>query len=277
MGCDPSLAGGLADLGAVRWWACGSAKMRRCRRLASSHGRPSLGRQPAGRVFVADTVYQGRLFVVRTLPWRGNVRLRVRPRVRGAARVGARVVPSAGSWVGGWPAESDGLGLEACPTRSSTRGCVMVSGGQQGCPGVGTAAAVIAQRFTGWYLFALDQRLDAGDVCAAVAYGREAEIPAGSIGPTIVRSFPAGPIVGSTPHGHNVHPSDLPLARGSRMDQEPVRLSSRASHPGLTGDARRGVRPHGARDGAALLAWRSGSVSRVVRASLRGPSRGCPR
>ena len=59
MGGDPSLAGGFADLGAVRWWACGSAKMRRCRRLASSHGRPSLGRQPAGRVFVADTVYQG--------------------------------------------------------------------------------------------------------------------------------------------------------------------------------------------------------------------------
>jgi hypothetical protein len=37
-----------------------------------------------------------------------------------------------------------------------------------------------------------------------------------------------------------LHPSDLPLAGRSRMEQEPLGLEPRASHPALTGDARRG-------------------------------------
>jgi hypothetical protein len=94
-------------------------------------------------------------------------------------------------WRGGWGTEFDQLGVEACRTDSARR-CVMVSGGQLGCPD--HSRAVLGSSIKGWYVFALDARSPADQACAGVGYSSESAIPVWPIGQTVVRSPPRGPV-----------------------------------------------------------------------------------
>ena len=125
--------------------------------------------------------------------WHGRVTAASRPRLLGQPRVGARVNPVRAGWTGGWGNESDQLGVEACRTKTA-RHCVIVSGGGLGCPD--HSRAVARRAIKGWYLFALDARSPADEVCAGVAYGSESDIPLWHVGRTVARSAPLGPVGG---------------------------------------------------------------------------------
>jgi hypothetical protein len=191
---NPAVAGSFGDLGVGRWSRCSPRASSSCRPVKSSHGVLESGPVPAGTVFELTTKYRGQTFAARTVAWRGSVRAAARPQLRGRVRVGATVTPIAGRWAGGWGSESDQLGVEACLTASG-RGCVMLGGGEQGCPG-GRARAVVGGWFTGWYLLALDGRIPRDYACAGVAYALEADIPPWKVSPTIARSRPLARVTG---------------------------------------------------------------------------------
>jgi hypothetical protein len=130
------------------------------------------------------------------------------PVLHGAIRAGATVTVGAGRWAGGFGIETDQLGIEACRPSSAT-GCVMLSGEQLSCRAVDGCGsnggpihgpvnrARIGTWYSGWYLFALDARLD-NTASGLVGYG---VVPPWSTWPTVVRSVPYGPASGPrSPH-----------------------------------------------------------------------------
>jgi hypothetical protein len=249
---NPALAGSFGDLGAGRWSLCSSPGSGTCTPAKSTRGGFEPGPVPAGTVFELTTTYRGQTFAVRTVAWRGSVRATARPRLDGRFRVGATVTPIAGRWTGGWGSESDQLGVEACLTASG-RGCVMLGGGEQGCPG-GRARAVVGGWFTGWYLYALDGRIARDNACAGVGYALEADIPPWKVGPTIARSRRVARVIG--PPAPTVSIRRKARVRGGRVLVARIRCSSPcrvdlvvdeigvgqfASHSTLTGSALVGV------------------------------------
>jgi hypothetical protein len=249
---NPALAGSFGDLGAGRWSRCSSPGSGACTPVKSTRGGLEPGPVPAGTVFELTTTYRGQAFAVRTVPWRGSVRATARPRLDGPARVGATVTPIAGRWAGGWGSEFDQLGVEACRTTSG-RGCVMLGGGEQGCPG-GRGRAVVGGWFTGWYLYALDGRIARDYACAGVAYALEADVPPWRVGPTVARTRPLGRVIGPPPPKVSIRRQAV--VRGGRVLVARIRCSSRcrvqlvvdesslgqfASHSTLTGSALIGV------------------------------------
>ena len=115
------------------WTICPPAPGSACHPVPrTKHAILNPGREPAGTTFVATVRLGGRTYTAR-VTWHGQVRAVAPPRVVGPTRFGARVTVAAGVWTGGWGDEFDQLGLEACRTPSGT-GCVVLSGGQYGCP-----------------------------------------------------------------------------------------------------------------------------------------------
>jgi hypothetical protein len=178
------------SLATPRWSICPTPAKRRCVAAPTRQQSLSPGPRPRGTVFRAAARYMGRTYTAQ-VTWGGTVTVLLPPSLSGHARVGLRLVPTPGIWRGGWGTEFDQLGVEVCQTRSA-RQCVMVSGGQLGCPD--HSRAVIRRTMTGWYVFALDARSPADEACAGVAYGSESAIPVWPIGRTVVRSAPLGPV-----------------------------------------------------------------------------------
>jgi hypothetical protein len=170
------------------------------------------GPQPAGTVFRLSATYRGRTYSS-SLTWRGRVRSVTRPVLAGPARFDAVVGGSAATWMGGWGAENDQLGIEACRTAGG-RDCVMLNGEELQCPrggACGSLGAVVdrLQRpdrarvgnwYTGWYLFALDAHRG-NDISELVGYSSPAAIPPWPMNATVTRSEPYGPVSGPpAPH-----------------------------------------------------------------------------
>jgi hypothetical protein len=154
------------------------------------------GPEPAGTGFVASAAYGAQTYAASVI-WHGPVRAQTPPSLRGSRRVGRTVIPVAGSWTGGWGAEYDQLGVEACRTRGGQH-CRMLGGGEYGCPD-GSSRARLGGRFTSWYLFALDARMPRDGACAGTGYSSNIDLPLWKLGPTVVRSRALGRIDGRPP------------------------------------------------------------------------------
>lgn len=212
---NPSLVANFSPNGSLAepsWAICRAPSTNRCRPVATTHAVLEPGPEPAGTVFVATSTYLGRIYSAR-VTWEGLVRTLVTPRVRGRATVGSQVIPVVGRWAGGWGTEFDQLGVEACRTAQGQE-CVMLSGGQLGCPGSGAGVAV-GGWFTGWYLFGLDERSARDEACAGVAYGLPADVPLWPLGQTIARSAPLGPVTGPPAPRVSIRP--VALLRSGRV------------------------------------------------------------
>lgn len=177
-----------------RWTICSPAPNSTCDHLKQTH-RSSLrsGPEPAGTVFVASDIAGGHTYTAR-ITWHGRVRALAPPRLLGPARFGAQVTVAAGRWTGGWGGEFDQLGVEACRTRAAT-GCVVLSGGQYGCPGE-PPNATVGGWLPGMFLFAYDLRIPRDQACAGVGYSYPGAIPPWPAQQIVARSGPAGPVTG---------------------------------------------------------------------------------
>jgi hypothetical protein len=192
---DPLLVANFNGAGLPpRWSICSPAPKSSCDHLEQTK-RSSLrpGPEPAGTVFVASAAAGGHTYTAR-VTWHGRVRALAPPRLLGPAKFGAHVSVAAGRWTGGWGAEFDQLGLEACKTRAGTE-CVVLSGGQYGCPGQ-PPNATVGGWLPGMFLFAYDLRLPHESACAGVGYSYPGAIPPWPAHPIVARSTPAGPVTG---------------------------------------------------------------------------------
>lgn len=192
--------GGLAK---PHWSICSPPDVNVC--MPAKRGNEfQPGPIPAGTVFQATATYKGQTYVARSAPWLGTVRAIVVPRLDGHPRYGARVRPHGASWAGGWQTDptfksqsgpdSGGRGpnfdlvsVEACRTRTVRR-CVNLSAPQG--YGFSRRPPVVGAWFTGWYLFAFDQRLAKDTLFAQPAYGRPADVPPVQVSDTVARSAP---------------------------------------------------------------------------------------
>jgi len=150
------------------------------------------GPEPTGTMFQASAVYGGTTYTTTSDPWRGAVAATAPPTLTGQPRVGAVVTPHAGSWTGGWGGEFDLARVEACRTRDG-RDCTTIS-----YPHAfrDRDAARIDPRWSGAWLFALDQRYARDTFWAEPAILYPFGIPPLAVGPTVSRSDPLGPVTG---------------------------------------------------------------------------------
>jgi len=193
-----------------------------------------------GTTFEASATYGGITYAARTDPWLGPVTATAPPTLTGRPKVGARVTPHAGSWTGGWGGEYDTLHVEACRTASG-HGCTVIAH-----PWVSRSTRrAIDPRWSGYHLFAFDERFARDTVATDIAYLRPEAIPPAFVGATIARSAPLGPV------------------RGPKL-----RLRK---HPLLRRDDRllvgRATCPHGCRVGVTVY---DGERMRRVRLRVRG-------
>ncbi len=159
------------------------------------------GPSKPGTVFEAAATHDGLRYVRRAPVWRGTVRAVSPAVVQGAARFGAFVSAAGARWTGGWAptgphghgASFDLLSVEACRTATG-HGCVNLS--PQANIGYSERPVRVDDWFTGWYLFAFDQREAADTAFAEPGYSRAAAIPPVRVDATVSRSAPAGPIAG---------------------------------------------------------------------------------
>ncbi len=199
-----------------RWSACAPAEPTTCRPIRTRGTNDTSvflnpGRTPAGTVFQAILTVHGRTYVARTGVWLGTVHVVSPPTLSGSPRFGAVVAPHGARWAGGWaaqptpdlfadgtgPANEDALSLEACRTPDGHR-CVNLT--PQGVHGLYSSRPVaIDNWFTGWYLFAFDQRLATPVLIAEPGYGTASIMPTLKIGATVGRSAPLGPVTGPPP------------------------------------------------------------------------------
>ena len=102
--------------------------------------------------------------------------------------------PIGAHWSGGWgrPGDFSYLHVEACRTVMARR-CVTLSAQGEDYPGSG-APPVVAPRYAGWYLFAIDARYSKDSLFAGVGYGAARFVPPVEAGPTVIRSRPYGPV-----------------------------------------------------------------------------------
>jgi len=150
------------------------------------------GPEPAGTTFEASATYAGTTYTARSHPWQGTVAAIAPPTLTGVPKVGTVVTPHTGSWTGGWSGDFDLSHVEACRTRDG-RGCTTIS-----YPHAfrDRYAARIDPRFSGDWLFALDERYGRGTVFTAVGILWPFGIPPTPPGPTVSRSAPLGPVTG---------------------------------------------------------------------------------
>ena len=153
----------------------------------------SPGPEPAGTMFVATETSGGRTYRA-SVTWQGRVTAVSPPSVVGRPRFRAHVTAIAGHWTGGWGNEFDQLGVEACRTRRGS-GCVVLSGGQYGCPGQ-PARATVGGWLPGMYLFAFDLRLAHDEACAGVGYSYPGAVRPWPVQQIVARSAPVGPVTG---------------------------------------------------------------------------------
>ncbi len=150
------------------------------------------GPEPAGTTFAASVAIGGVTSTARSDAWQGAVTATAPPTLTGAPRVGAVVTPHAGAWSGGWPGDFDRVRVEACRTRAGG-GCTTVSDPQSVRD---RFAARIDPRFSGDWLFALDERYGRGTAFASVGFLWPFAIPPTPPGPAVSRSAPLGPVTG---------------------------------------------------------------------------------
>ena len=178
-------------LATATWWICrpGSDCVQ-----ASATGWLTSAPVPAGTIFEARAEYQGAAYVARSPTWNGPLTPVTRPYLKGRAVVGQTVQPIGAHWTGGWarPGDFSSLHVEACRTARAQR-CVTLSaqGGQYPRSG---APPVLASRYVGWYLFAIDARYSPDSLFAGVGYSTAEGIPPVKVGPIVIRSRPYGPV-----------------------------------------------------------------------------------
>lgn len=150
------------------------------------------GAEPAGTTFEASATYGGTTYTARSDPWQGAVAATAPPTLTGTPKVGAIVPPHAGAWSGGWGGELDLAHVEACRTQAGT-GCTTIS-----YPHAfrDRLAARIDPRFSGDWLFALDERYARETVFTAADMLWPFAVPPTPVGPTVSRSAPLGPVTG---------------------------------------------------------------------------------
>jgi hypothetical protein len=181
------------SLATATWAICPPQTPTECRSVRSQHGVVQPGAEPAGTRFVATAVYESVSYTASAV-WHGRVHALSRPSLRGPRRLNGIENRILARWAGGWGSETDQLGVEACRTASG-RDCRMLGGGELYCPDA-TSRTRLGGWFTGWYLFALDARLPADDVCAGTGYFANADLPLWKPGATITRSLALGAIAG---------------------------------------------------------------------------------
>ena len=179
-------------VGAVTWWICrpGAA----CVQAPSADGWLKAGPVPAGTTFEARATVQGVAYLARSPVWNGRLSATSRPALTGQPRVGRKIRPVGAHWTGGWdqPGDVSLMHVEACRTAKAGH-CVTLSaqGGQY--PGSG-APPVLARRYVGWYLFAIDARFSRDAAFAGGGYAAARFVPTAEVGPTVLRSRPYGPV-----------------------------------------------------------------------------------
>jgi len=150
------------------------------------------GPTPAGTTFEASATHAGTTYRARSDAWLGTVAATAPPALSGTAQVGAIVTPHAGSWRGGWGGEFDLLHVEACRTRDG-RDCITVAHPWVLRRGL---RQPIDPRWSGEWLFALDERFASGTAFPAIGYLSPTSIAPTPPGPTVARSAPLGPVAG---------------------------------------------------------------------------------
>ncbi len=246
----PSLVANFAPDGGLakpRWSICSPPNVNVCT-PASATQFVTPGPTRAGTVFEATATYKGKSYIARTAPWLGTVRAIASPRLAGRPRYDAAVTPRGATWTGGWqanpgdrPPAGDGSGgrgpnfdflsVEACPTRAA-RHCVNLSAPGESY-GFSKRPPIVGDWFTGWYLFAIDQRLAYDTAFAQPGYTTPAAVPAVKAGATVARSTPVGPVIG--PRAPTVTILHDAILRGGRVLVARVRCSIRC-HIGLQVD-----------------------------------------
>lgn len=209
--------GGLAT---PRWSVCSPPNVTVCTPARPSADRGfEPGATPAGTIFQATATYKGHTYAARSAPWQGTVRAIVPPRLDGHPRYRARVTAHGASWTGGWKTDPtftpqdgndsggrgpnfDYLRVQACRTRDGRR-CVTVSAPGEGF-GFARRPPVVSNSFTGWYLFAFDERFAHDTAFAEPGYGSPSAVPPLQAGATVARSAPLGPVIGPA-IGHRRH------------------------------------------------------------------------
>ena len=179
-------------IGTVAWWICRPGA--ECALAPSADGWLKAGPVPSGTTFEARAVAQGVAYAVRSPVWNGPLTAVTRPTLKGRLAVGQKVRPVGAHWTGGWDRAGDGsfMHVEACRT-ARARGCETLSAQGGDYPGSG-APPVIARRYAGWYLYALDVRYSKDAVFAGVGYRAARLVPTVKVGPTSVRSRAYGPV-----------------------------------------------------------------------------------
>jgi hypothetical protein len=192
---NPSLVANFTGAGPPpRWSICSPAPTSACHAVPKArHAILDPGPEPAGTVFVATDTARGRTYSAR-VKWQGRVTNLAPPSIVGAPRFGTHVTVAAGAWAGGWGTESDQVGVEACQTPQAT-GCVVLSGGEYGCPGQ-PPNATVGGWLPGMYLFAFDLRVARDAACAGVGYSYPGAVRPWPVNQVTARSAPAGPVTG---------------------------------------------------------------------------------
>jgi hypothetical protein len=196
-----------------RWSICTTAESSLCAPVPHVRGVATSafldpGTTAPGTVFQATLVYRGKTYVARTGVWEGTVHAVSPPTLTGSARFHAVVVPHRAIWTGGWaglaqpemagaaggPPNLDELNVEACRTPTGQH-CVNLT--EQGrTTAFSHRPPMIDNWFTGWHLFAFDQRIAAPEIVAEPGYSIPSIIPVMKVDSTHARSLPLGPVTG---------------------------------------------------------------------------------
>jgi len=191
---NPSLVANFTPDGSLATpsWAVCPLQAAACTSAGVTNQSFEPGPEPAGTTFTASAVYNGVTHTTRSDPWQGAVAATAPPRLTGAAKVGMVVTPHAGVWRGGWSGDFDRVHVEACRTRDGRR-CTTIS-----YPRAlrNRFAARIDPRFSGDWLFALDERYAHDTAFTAKAILSPFGVPPTPPGPTVSRSAPRGPVTG---------------------------------------------------------------------------------
>lgn len=265
---NPSLVANFSPDGALakpRWSICAPPNTNVCTPAKSTSQFLTPGPTPAGTVFEATASYNGNTYVARSAVWLGAVQAVTPPTLDGVPRSGTRVAPHGASWTGGWQTDptfkaSDGLGsggrgpdfdylsVEACRT-TDPNNCVNLSA--PAASGFSKRPPVVGNWFTGWYLFAIDQRFAYDTAFAVPGYITPAAVPPVKLGATAAHSAPLGPVVG--PPAPKVTILRDAIVRRGRVLVARLRCSVRC-RAWLQVDARRaGSAAHVALIGSALV------------------------
>jgi hypothetical protein len=196
-----------------RWSICTTADASPCAPVVHARGYDTSaflnpGTTAPGTVFEATLTYKGKTSVARTAVWKGTVHAVSPPSLSGSAHFHAVVVPHGAVWAGGWaglpqprtagaaggPPNVDEVNVEACRTPSG-RHCVNLTA-QGRTTAFSHRPPVVDNWFTGWYLFAFDQRIAAPQIIAEPGYGTASIIPVVKVDATHARSLPLGPVMG---------------------------------------------------------------------------------